>query len=194
MYEYINGKITELTPTFVVIDNNGMGYHIHISLNTYTQLNGLNDAKVYLHQVIKEDAHLFYGFFDTFEREVFRYLISVSGVGANTGRMMLSTLSPIELGNAIANADIDTIKSVKGIGLKTAQRLVVELKDKIHKVNSDIPTQIIKQDLSIKSEAMSALEVLGFNKNNCEKTIQNILSKNKDISLEDLIKTALKLL
>lgn len=193
MYEYIKGKIAELTPAYVVIDNNGIAYFIHISLTTYTLLSGKKEAQVFLHQVIRDDVHLLYGFFEKQERQSFRLLISVSGIGVNTARMMLSTLTSLEINRAIISDDVNLIKSVKGIGLKTAQKVIIELKDKISSENvSD--ELFVKQDNTIKEEALSALVMLGFAKNAVGKVIEKIIASETDLNVETLIKKALKLL
>lgn len=191
MIEYINGQLTELNPAHIVLDINGMGYFIHISLNTYTALSGKKQAKVYIHEVIRDDAHLLFGFYDFDERELFRNLISVSGVGASTGILFLSSLQSNEIKAAIVSNDVDKLKSVKGIGLKTAQRIIVELKDKLAKepISSNIFTV---ENNSTREEALSALVTLGFVKKSIEKVIDKVLKNNPDISVEQIIKEALK--
>ncbi len=191
MIEYLNGKLIELNPAHVVIDINGMGYFVHISLSTYTQLSGQQNARLYIHQVIREDAHLLYGFHNTDERELFRMLISVSGVGANTGMLFLSSLSANEIKSSIVSDDINKLKSVKGIGLKTAQRIVVELKDKLAKepLNANI---FSVENNTCRDEALSALVTLGFARKNAEKVIDMTLSKNPDFKVEQIIKEALR--
>lgn len=193
MYEYIFGSIADLNPAYVVIENNGMGYFINISVATYTLLSEKKEAKVFLHQVVRDDAHLLYGFFEKQERETFRLLISVSGIGVNTARMMLSTLSSNEVKTAIISDDVNLIKSVKGIGLKTAQKVIIELKDKIGSVNVS-EELFVKQNNTIKDEALSALVMLGFAKGAVIKLLDKIVSSHADLSVEDLIKKALKLL
>lgn len=191
MFEYIKGHIVELTPASVVMENQGIAYFINISVNTFSQLTGAKSAQLFLHQVVREDAHLLFGFAQKHEREVFRALISVSGVGANTGRMMLSSLTSAEIQSAIANGSVDTLKGVKGIGIKTAQRIIIELKDKLVKgVESE--QIILSQDNTLKEEALSALVMLGFAKNSVVKVLDKILSKEADHSVESLIKRALK--
>ena len=191
MFEYIKGDIVELTPASVVMENQGIAYFINISVNTFSQLTGAKSAQLFLHQVVREDAHLLFGFAQKHEREVFRALISVSGVGANTGRMMLSSLTSAEIQSAIANGSVDTLKGVKGIGIKTAQRIIIELKDKLVKgVESE--QIILSQDNTLKEEALSALVMLGFAKNSVVKVLDKILSKEADHSVESLIKRALK--
>lgn len=191
MFEYIKGVIDDLTPTSVVIEAAGIGYFLNISLNTYSKLSGYKEAQLYLHQVVREDAHLFYGFFDVNERGIFRYLISVSGVGANTARMMLSSLTPSEIQAAIISSDVKTLQGVKGIGAKSAQRIIIELKDKLGK-DTDISDFSLPQNNTTKEEALSALVMLGFAKKSVSKVIDKIFTANLDASVEDLIKLALK--
>jgi Holliday junction DNA helicase RuvA len=169
MLNYIKGELVDLTPTNAILEVNGIGYEINISLHSYSQLNGATTCKVFVHQVIREDAHLLFGFATLDERSVFRYLISVSGIGASTARMILSSLSPDEVRNAIALADVTLLQSIKGIGAKSAQRIIIDLKDKIVK-SADI-SQIFKPiDNTIKKEALSALEILGFSRNQLMKS------------------------
>ncbi len=193
MLDYIKGEITELTPTYVIIELNGLGYFINIPLNSYTRLQQTKTCQLFLHEVIREDAHLLFGFTSGEEREVFRQLISVSGIGASTARMILSSLSPEEVRHAIATGDVNLLKSIKGIGIKSAQRIIVDLKDKIG-ISLDI-TQLFKNaDNTIKKEALSALEILGFSRKNSEKIIDKLLAGNSSLSVEELIKQSLKLL
>jgi len=191
MYEFITGKIAEITPTYVVVESNGMGYLIHISLSTYSQIQSRKDVNLLLHQIVREDAHLLYGFFNRLERDIFRLLISVSGIGANIARMMLSSLTPEEIQQAILKNDVNLLTTIKGVGTKSAQRVILDLKDKISReaVGDEI---FILKDNRIKDEALSALVMLGFSKTAVEKVIHKILSENKDIVLEELIKKALK--
>lgn len=191
MIEYLNGPIVELNPAHVVIDINGIGYFIHISLNTYSALSGHKSNKLHIHEIIREDTHALYGFHDYDERELFRMLISVSGVGANTGILFLSSLSANELKHAIVSSDVNKLKAVKGIGLKTAQRIIVELKDKLEK--SPISANIFTtSNNTVREEALSALVTLGFMKKNAEKVIDKILSEQPDQPVEQIIKVALK--
>jgi len=193
MLDYIKGDIAEITPTHMVIEQNGMGYDINISLFSYSQLQNLTQCKLYLHQVIREDAHLLFGFSTLEERRMFRLLISVSGVGANTARMILSSMSSEEVQQAIAESDVILLQSVKGIGAKTAQRIIVDLKDKV--IKSGDSTQIFKLgDNTKKKEALSALEILGFTRKQSEKVVDKLLLKSTDLPVEDIIKQALKLL
>lgn len=191
MIEYINGQVIELNPAHAVIDINGMGYFIHISVNTYSLLNGKKQALLYVHEVIREDAHILYGFHDFDERELFRNLISVSGVGANTGMLFLSSLPASEIKIAIVSGDVNRLKSVKGVGLKTAQRIIVELKDKLSKepISSNI---FAEPDNSTRNEALSALVTLGFVKKSAEKVVDKVMKVNPDFSVEQVIKEALK--
>ncbi len=190
MYEYITGRIVELTPANLVIDNKGTGYFVNISLNTYTTLSGRDEAKIFIHQVVREDAHLFFGFADTEERELFRLLITVSGIGANTARMMLSSLSPAEIEKAILEGNADTLKSVKGIGLRSAQRVIVDLKNKLGKTAGE--GIVSPAGTSVRDEALSALVALGFQKASVEKAISRLLSENDGHTVESLVKNALR--
>lgn len=193
MYDYISGGLTELNPTYVVIDNQGIGYFCKITVNTYSALNGLKEAKLYIKEIIREDVHDLYGFLRKEERELFNLLISVSGVGANTARVILSSLSEKELQIAIASGDVDTLKGVKGIGLKTAQRIIVELKDKITSVSEGDQTEMFAtQDNKVQDEALSALTMLGFNKVQVQKVLKKLLSAPNSYTVESLIKDALK--
>jgi Holliday junction DNA helicase RuvA len=191
MYEFISGKIIELNPTYAVIEAGGIGYNINISLQTYAMLENKSEAMLYLHQVVREDAHLLYGFAHKAERVLFRHLISVSGVGANTARVILSSLSADEISTAILHGDINTLKRIKGIGLKTAQRIVVDLKDKLGKGGADQEI-FTSQNNTLKQEALSALVMLGFAKSVAEKNIDQLLKQNPSHSVESLIKDALK--
>ncbi len=191
MFEYIKGDINELTPTAVIVDNHGMGYYINITLNTYSQLSGHKSAQLYLHQVIRDDAHLLFGFNELKERDVFRLLISVSGVGANTARVMLSSLTAEEIKKAIFSNNSKTLQDVKGIGAKTAQRIIIELKDKIGK-EDELGEFILPQNNTIREEALSALVMLGFAKNTVAKVLDKVIKASVPASVEELIKVALK--
>ncbi|MEC8248045.1 MAG: Holliday junction branch migration protein RuvA [Bacteroidota bacterium] len=191
MITHIRGRLVEKSPTAVVIDCNGVGYFIHISLHTYSQLKDDESIKLLTHLQIKEDAHQLYGFATLMEREIFRLLISVSGIGTNTARTMLSSLTPKQIRESIAAEDVALIQSVKGIGLKTAQRVIIDLKDKILKIY-DIDETLLISDNTNKDEALSALEVLGFAKKNSERVVAKIISNNPDASVELIIKEALK--
>ncbi|HET6559899.1 MAG TPA: Holliday junction branch migration protein RuvA [Prolixibacteraceae bacterium] len=191
MYEYIKGAVASLKPSHVIVEANSVGYFVNISLHTYTELHGKESIKLYIHQTIREDAHLFYGFSTESERELFRMLISVSGIGSNTAIMMFSSLSPDEVRNAILNENINLLKSIKGIGIKTAQRVVIDLKDKIGKAPAS--EQIITSaDNTLRNEALSALIMLGFAKKPAEKELDKILTANPKQSVESVIKQALK--
>jgi len=191
MIEYLNGQLVEINPAHAVLDVNGVGYFLHISINTYSALSGKNSVKLFIHEVIREDAHLLFAFFSDEERILFRHLISVSGVGANTGILMLSSLSPAEIQNAIISEDVNCLKSIKGIGLKTAQRIIIELKDKLTKqpVSADIFATL---NNTTREEALSALVTLGFLKNNAEKAIDHIMKLHPERTVEQVIKDALK--
>jgi len=191
MYEFISGELKELNPTYAVVESSGIGYLVNISLQSFSALDGKQNVFLYLHQIVREDAHLLYGFTQKEERELFRYLISVSGVGANTARVILSSLSALELKNAILTSDVNTLKCIKGIGLKTAQRIVVDLKDKLGKEGAD--QEIFATiDNTLKQEALSALVMLGFAKGAAEKIIAQILKQNPSHTVENIIKEALK--
>lgn len=191
MYEYISGSITELTPTYVVVETGKIGYLVNISLQTYSELTGKSEAKVYLHQIVREDAHIFYGFIAKTERELFRLLISVSGVGANTARIILSSLSANDLEQVIASADINALKQIKGIGLKTAQRIVVDLKGKVGK--GEVNPQLFSElGNTARSEALSALVMLGYPKASAEKVLDQMLKSGGQHTAESLVKNALK--
>lgn len=192
MFEYIKGSVADLTPTYIVVDCSGVGYYVNISLQTYSNFEGKKDVLVYIHQVVREDAHLLFGFASKDERELFRLLISVSGVGANTARMILSSMSASEIQKAIVSADINALKQIKGIGLKTAQRIVVDLKDKVFGKDSG-PSQLFTSiNNTTRQEALSALVMLGFNKSAVEKVLDQQLKEEGDLSVEGLIKLALK--
>lgn len=192
MYEYIVGKLDVVTPTNAIVENNGIGYNISISLQTFSAIEGKKEIKLYLHQVIREDAHLFYGFASTQERELFRLLISVSGVGANTARLILSSLSVLEIQTAISTENINVIKQVKGIGLKTAQRIIVDLKDKMIGVDTSSAQIITSVNNTTKQEALSALVMLGFAKVAADKVLDQIIKSEGNLPVEGLIKSALK--
>ena len=190
MITQIKGKLLEKHPTHVVIECNGIGYMVHISLHTYEQLGDEELLKLYTHLQVKEDSHTLFGFYQNIERSIFRLLISISGIGASIARTMLSSMSPEEIQHAILSENLGAIKAVKGIGLKTAQRVLIELKDKVQKTEGidDIP---VLQSNRIKEETLSALEVLGYPRKQSEKVIDNILQSTPDSSIEELIKIAL---
>jgi Holliday junction DNA helicase RuvA len=191
MINYIKGTITEINPASVTIETGGIGYSINISVNTFSKLDGKSEFKILVHEVIREDAHQLFGFADKEERDIFRLLISVSGIGANTARMMLSSLTPPEVEKAISESNVNILKSVKGIGLKTAQRVIVDLKDKIGKqsVTGEIFTFV---DNTKREEALSALVMLGFARSAVSKVLEKIFREEKTLTVEDLIKKALK--
>ena len=191
MITQIKGRIKEKNPTYVVIDCSGVGYLLHISLNTFSSLPESEAITLYAHLSVKEDSHTLYGFIDKTEREIFRLLISVSGVGPSIARTMLSSMSSEEIQQAIASENIALIQSVKGIGAKTAQRVIIDLKDKILKTFDLDSISVIKNNTN-KDEALSALEVLGFNRKQSDKVLNAILKEQPEASVELLIKGALK--
>ncbi len=191
MITQIKGKLVEKNPTYAVVDCNGVGYLMHISLNTYSALPNDENVLLYTHLSVREDAHTLFGFANKIEREVFRLLTSVSGVGPSTARTMLSSMTSKEIQQAIASEDVKLIQSVKGIGAKTAQRVIVDLKDKILKT-FDLDEVSVVQNNTNKEEALSALEVLGFARKQADKVIGNILKETPEASVEKLIKQALK--
>ncbi|MCH1547707.1 MAG: Holliday junction branch migration protein RuvA [Flavobacteriaceae bacterium] len=192
MITHVQGKLVEKTPTSVIIDVNGIGYLINISLNTFSSIPDKENLKLYTHLQIKEDSHSLFGFYSLKEREIFRLLISVSGIGASTARTMLSSLTPDQIISGISNGDAPMIQSVKGIGLKTSQRVIIELKDKVLKIY-DLDDQIsFQNNNTTKDEALSALEVLGINKKSSEKLIDKIIIDSPEASVEFIIKEALK--
>ena len=190
MITQLIGRLAEKSPTEVVIDCNGVGYLVHISLHTYSQLSRDENIKLFTHLQVKEDSHTLFGFFTTIERAVFQQLISVSGIGASTARTMLSSLEPQQIQRAIVSEDLATIKSVKGIGLKTAQRVLIELKDKMLNLFEGEEIQAFSNN-TIKEEALSALEVLGYSRKQSEKVIDNVIQSSPDSTVEALIKAAL---
>ena len=192
MYYYITGSLIESTPTEAVIENNGIGYKLQISLQTYSDIQGLNEAKLYIYHHLREDIELWYGFFSKEERNIFLMLIEVNGIGPNTAIMMLSSLTPEELKTAIIAEDVNKIKSVKGIGLKTAQRVIIDLKDKIIKGGAQSDALFPGESSKNKEEALSALVLLGFSKSAADKVISEILKEKPSTTLEELIKFSLK--
>ena len=193
MIDYIKGKITELNPSEMTVETYGIGYKVLISLQTFSSFENSSECTVYIHHHIREDEETFYGFSTKDERELFRLLIGVSGIGAATARMMLSSLSSEEIRNAIIAEDIVRIKPIKGIGVKSAQRLVLELKDKIVKgAGTDVSGLISKTDNGTSEEAATALVLLGFPKATVQKVLNSIIKEEPQISLENLIKAALK--
>jgi len=191
MIDYIKGKLTELTPAFLIVENEGIGYFVSISLSTFTRLEGKDQCKILVHEVIREDSHQLFGFAEKEERDIFRLLISVSGVGASTARMMLSSLNYDEIEKAILGSDVNTLKSVKGIGLKTAERIIVDLKDKLGK-QSGTGEIFTFADNTKREEALSALVMLGFGKSAVLKVLDRIIREEKNLTVEDMIKRALK--
>ena len=201
MIEYIHGDLTELTPTTAIIETAGVGYGLNISLNTYTAIQGKREVKLYVHEVLvtggRDDSFTLYGFASKQERELYRLLITVSGVGAGTARMILSSMSPSELCNVISTANEAMLKSVKGIGLKTAQRIIIDLKDKIVSLGiaNELPANGAQIDLvnnDVKDEAVSALAMLGFSPASSAKVVVEILKEQPDLKVEQVIKMALK--
>jgi len=191
MITHLRGKLVEKNPTFVIVECHGVGYFLNISLHTFSLLTDEENIFIYTDLLVKEDSHTLFGFAERAEREVFRLLISVSGVGASTARTMLSSLAPSDVKEAIANGDVPTIQSVKGIGAKTAQRVILDLKDKILKVY-DLDEVSQKSNNTNKEEALSALEVLGFTRKQSEKVVDKVLSQDTSLSVENIIKQALK--
>ncbi len=191
MIAHLQGKLVEKSPTQIIIDCGGVGYHVNISLHTYTLLPNTDFIKVYTHLQIKEDAHTLFGFVEKSEREIFRLLLSVSGIGASIARTMLSSLDPKQITNAIASADVVTIQSIKGIGSKTAQRVILDLKEKVLKLY-DLDEVSMSQSNTNRDEALSALEVLGFLRKASERVVEKIVKEEPDASVESIIKKALK--
>ncbi|MES2240372.1 MAG: Holliday junction branch migration protein RuvA [Bacteroidota bacterium] len=191
MIAHLQGKLVEKSPTQLVIDCGGVGYDVNISLHTYSLLPNSDFIKIFTYLQIKEDAHTLFGFVEKSEREIFKLLISVSGIGAGIARTMLSSLDPKQITNAIASGDVGTIQSIKGIGSKTAQRVILDLKDKILKLY-DLDEVSMSQSNTNKDEALSALEVLGFVRKASEKVIEKIVKEDPDASVESIIKQALK--
>jgi Holliday junction DNA helicase RuvA len=191
MIDYIKGNITQITPTFLTIETGSIGYSVNISLTTFAKLEGKNDYKILIHEVIREDSHQLFGFADKEERDIFRSLISVTGIGAATARMMLSSLNPAEIEKAIIGSDVNLLKSVKGIGLKSAQRIIVDLKDKFGK-QAGTGEIFAFADNTRREEALSALVMLGFAKSAVLKVLDKIIREEKNLTVEDLIKRALK--
>ena len=189
MITQIKGRLVEKSPTELVVDCNGVGYSINISLNTFSQLNDEENIKLFTHLIVKEDSHTLFGFSTKSERELFKLLISVSGVGASTARTMLSSLTPVEIISSINNEDVNSVQSIKGIGSKTAQRIILELKDKVLSLESDnSQIQMISKDAD---EAITALEVLGYSRKQTSKIVNQIKTENHGITVESLIKKAL---
>ena len=193
MIEYISGQVVDLTPTSVILECNGIGYFLNISLTTYSSLSSKNSGKLYVYEAIREDAYILYGFLDRRERELFLLLISVSGVGPNTARMILSSLTPAELEQVIASGNVNMLKGVKGIGAKTAQRIIVDLKDKI-KWGGDTLNISTPSNSEVQEEALAALVMLGFSQIQSQKAIQKLLKESPLMTVEEVIKAALKMM
>lgn len=195
MFAYLKGKLAHKDPTFVILDINGVGYEVKISLNTFSKIKDQENIQLFTHFYVKEDAQVLFGFADIHEKQTFLHLVSISGVGPSTGLMVLSSLTPQEVEQAILSEDVGTIQGVKGIGAKTAQRIILELKDKVGKDNSggDLLDLPISRQNTTRNEALAALVTLGINKAAAQKSVDKILKgSSSDISLEDLIKLALK--
>ncbi len=191
MITHLKGRLTEKHPTHVVIDCGGVGYFVNISLHTFSQLPSSENIQLFTHLQIKEDAHTLFGFMEASEREIFRLLLSVSGIGSSTARTMLSSMTPFQIRDAIATADVPSIQAIKGIGAKTAQRVILDLKDKVLKIY-DLDEVYPNSNNTNKEEALSALEVLGFQRKQAEKAVDKVLSQDASLSVEDIIKHALK--
>jgi len=192
MIAFIKGKVFEISPTHLILNNNDIGYFIRISLNTYTKIDPSKAVFLYTEQIFREDATLLYGFADPLEKEIFKLLTSVSGIGPNTALVILSSMEPNDIQQVIANEDVAKLTSVKGIGPKTAKRAIIELKDKILKTYNISPDTGIAKSSPVKEEAIAALEALGYPKKRAEKTLDSILKENPSASLEEAIKQALK--
>lgn len=193
MYAYLKGKFTVKNPAQVYVDVNGVGYEVNISLNTFSHIQQLDEGQLFIHLQVKEDSHTLYGFFDKAEKDIFISLIGVSGIGASTARMVLSSLKPDELTKAIAQGNVKLLESIKGIGKKTAERLVLELKEKISKISTDISTSPTLQVNGLQQDIVNALASLGISKNMAETAVQKIMAAEpNNANLEDLIKKALK--
>lgn len=192
MYDYFNGKLVFKAPTHVILDVGGIGYHIHISLTTYSLIKDQEQCKLYISFQVREDSQTLYGFATEGERQLFNHLISVSGIGPNTGRMMLSSITPEEIQNAIIQGQVQVMQKIKGIGPKSAQRVILELQDKLKKQGPDalIPLPVTKQ--SVPEEALSALLMLGFGKPQAEKVLNSLVASDAEQTVEQLIKAALK--
>lgn len=197
MFEYIKGKVAELNPAFAVLDNNGIGYMVNISLSTYdivSRIDKEEDAMLYIYEAIREDAHLLYGFATKRERDLFLLLIGVSGVGPNTARMILSSSTTEQTENAIATGDVALLKSVKGVGAKTAQRIIVDLKDKIKVGDTTLLEKTGDAPSAIYDEALAALMMLGFTQSISSKVLKKLLQKQPDLTVEQAIKMSLKMM
>ncbi|WP_425235853.1 Holliday junction branch migration protein RuvA [Ulvibacterium sp.] len=191
MIHHLKGKLIEKNPTHVIIECGGVGYFVNISLHTFSKISDVELINLFTHLQVKEDSHTLFGFAEKSEREIFRLLLSVSGIGSSTARTMLSSLSPPQIREAIANGNVATIQAIKGIGAKTAQRVILDLRDKILKVY-DIDEVSINSNNTNKEEALSALEVLGFARRQAEKAVDKVLNQDPSLSVENIIKHALK--
>lgn len=191
MYDFIRGTIAERNPANIVIETGGIGYFIHVSLNTYSKLGAQKEGKLFLHLSVREDAHVLYGFAEKAERTLFRNLISVNGVGATTALLMLSSLSADEIASAVATENVNVLKGVKGIGIKTAQRIIIDLKDKLGKIH-ETDQILFAENNTIRIESLSALVMLGFAKKDAEKVVSKILQEQPGANVESVIKQALK--
>ncbi|KAA2218593.1 Holliday junction branch migration protein RuvA [Maribacter flavus] len=191
MIHHLKGKLIEKNPTHIIVECNGVGYFVNISLHTFSKLPDAELVNIYTHLQVKEDSHTLFGFSEKSEREIFRLLLSVSGIGSSTARTMLSSMSPAEIRDAIANGNVPAIQAIKGIGAKTAQRVILDLRDKILKVY-DIDEVSLTPNNTNKDEALSALEVLGFARRQAEKVVDKVISQDPSLSVENIIKLALK--
>lgn len=191
MIHHLRGKLVEKNPTHVIIECGGVGYFVNISLNTFSKLQEQENISLFTHLQVKEDSHTLFGFVEKFEREIFLLLLSVSGIGSSIARTMLSSMSPSQVRDAIANGDVASIQAVKGIGAKTAQRAILDLRDKVLKVY-DIDELSLTANNTNKDEALSALEVLGFARRQAEKVVDKVISQDASLSVENIIKLALK--
>ncbi len=192
MYEYISGTLAEVAPTYAVVDAGGVGYHIHISLETFSKIEHETRVKLYTHYIVREDAQLLYGFAEKIERELFRLLIGVSGVGGNTARMVLSTYSPRDLQTIISTGNAPLLKNVKGLGLKTAQKIIVELGGKCATLAEALPKEESAVTNGVADEAVEALVMLGFPKTTAEKVVYKVVKDEPQLSVEEVIRVALK--
>jgi len=192
MIAHLRGKLVEKNPTDIIVECGGVGYFLNISLHTFSQITSEENIFIYTYMQVREDAHTLFGFMQKSEREIFKKLISVSGIGASTARTMLSSLTPAQVVEAITHEEVDIIKSVKGIGAKTAQRVIIDLKDKLGEVSGDVNEIITSSRNTQKDEALSALETLGYTKKQSEKVVNRIIKEDAEASVETIIKLALK--